>query len=322
MASKNMNESGKVTLRKIYYSITVIYKLLKEILRNKPDLCYIALTTTGAALIRDLIIISLLRILNIKRVYHLHNKGVYTNSKNAIKRTIYKSIFKDAYTILLSKNLYQDISDYIDFKKVFICPNGIKEFCPPVSKGSGTIPNILFLSNLIEAKGVYILIEACKVLAQKNIAFTCTLAGAEGDVTKKILDRMIQKHGLSDKIEYVGLKVGEEKSELFLTADIFTLPTYYSSECFPLVLLEAMQSKLPIISTYEGGIPDIIDDGITGFLVPQKNVDLLAQKLELLINNESLRTEMGEAGLEKYKGSFTFDTFESSLSKILTLLSK
>jgi len=84
-----------------------------------------------------------------------------------------------------------------------------------------------------------------------------------------------------------------------------------------LVLLEAMQFSLPVVSTFEGGIPDVVENGVTGFLVPQKDVEALAEKLELLIRNPELRKQMGEAGRKRYQEKFTLEKFENTLKDII-----
>ncbi len=78
-----------------------------------------------------------------------------------------------------------------------------------------------------------------------------------------------------------------------------------------------MQHSIPIVSTFEGGIPDVVEDGITGFLVPQKDAQILAEKLELLIKDHELRIKMGVAGRSKYEKEFTLQAFESKLQRIL-----
>ncbi len=95
------------------------------------------------------------------------------------------------------------------------------------------------------------------------------------------------------------------------------LPTYYPNECFPLVILEAMQHSLPVISTFEGGIPDMVKDGINGFLIPQRNVIALAERLELLVRYPQLRKQMGRDGRIKYENNFTLGIFEHKLLSIL-----
>ena len=94
-------------------------------------------------------------------------------------------------------------------------------------------------------------------------------------------------------------------------------PTFYHNECFPLVLLEAMEHGLPCISTTEGGIPGIVDDGKTGFLVPKHDVAVLADKIQLLLNDSVLRSNMGKVGKEKSEKEFTLEVFEKRMTWIL-----
>ena len=79
-----------------------------------------------------------------------------------------------------------------------------------------------------------------------------------------------------------------------------------------------MQQKLPCISTNEGGIPDIIDEGKTGFIVEKKNAEQLANKLIYLIEHPEQRKEMGKNGYKKYRSQFTLQTFENRMKEILT----
>jgi glycosyltransferase involved in cell wall biosynthesis len=99
------------------------------------------------------------------------------------------------------------------------------------------------------------------------------------------------------------------------SADILAHPSL--NDCFPLVLLEAMSLSLPVISTFEGAIPEIVDNEISGFLVPSKDPKSLAEKLEILIKEPELRRKLGAAGRLKYENEFTLKVFESRLKDIL-----
>lgn len=114
-----------------------------------------------------------------------------------------------------------------------------------------------------------------------------------------------------------GGKYGKEKDEFWATADVFVFPTFYHNECFPLVLLEAMQHHLPCISTTEGGIPGIIDDKETGFLIEKHDFQTLADKLEYFIEHPEESERMGENGYRKFKDKFTLRKFEESMVDIL-----
>lgn len=118
-------------------------------------------------------------------------------------------------------------------------------------------------------------------------------------------------------IRYHGRKYGAEKEAFWQQADIFVFPTHYSNECFPLVLLEAMQHGVPCISTREGGIEGIVRDGESGLLVERNNDTALAVAIEKLLGDAPLRQAMGQKGRAAYEEHFTLRAFEHRMAKVL-----
>ena len=147
--------------------------------------------------------------------------------------------------------------------------------------------------------------------------FRCVFIGGEGDISSLELNDKIGQYGLQAFVEYQGKKYNKEKERAFSESDIFAFPTFYSKETFGLVNLEAMQYGLPVISTREGGIPDVVVDGVNGFLIPNQNALALAEKLEILIANPALRNAMGLSGKRMYEEKFTLKIFEHRLVEIL-----
>lgn len=121
-------------------------------------------------------------------------------------------------------------------------------------------------------------------------------------------------------INYVGPKYGKKKNAYFEQTDIFVFPTYYSNECFPLVLLEAMQYKLPIVTTNEGGIPDIVKDGVNGCTCERMDSLSLANEIETIISDRNVRIELGENGYKMFKEEFTLARFNISIANILKII--
>lgn len=336
LASQDIAESGTVNSKKLMGFAVTLVKLFTTLKKFHPDLCYLALTTTGAAFFKDIFIVVLLKIFNVKRIYHLHNRGVSLKRDNTFYRICYKFVFRKAEVILLSKRLYHDIQEFIDDDKVYICPNGINDFAniypdqPNIEekhkKETGVwenrdqqkITQLLFLSNLIESKGVFDLIEACAILKEKQVPFKCTFIGGESDISAAQFNNHITKYKLEDYVVFEGRKYNKEKEMAFKNADIFVFPTFYSNECFPLVLLEAMSYSLPVVSTFEGGIQDIVEINKTGLLIKQRDINDLANKLEYLIKNPELYIKMGISGRLKYEREFTMTKFETRLEKILS----
>ena len=192
-------------------------------------------------------------------------------------------------------------------------PNGVSAMSesPLFGRGRGEAPHLLFLSNLIPSKGVYVLLDACRMLHEQGLTFVCDFVGGETkEIDRATFEEAVKERGLQGIARYQGPKYGEEKERYFAEADIFVFPTFYYNECFPLVLLEAMQHRLPVVSSDEGGIPDIIQHGVNGYTVARKEAAPLAEALALLITNPAQRREMGEAGYARYQELYTLEAFE------------
>lgn len=316
LASESVDETGRFKIKKIWSAFKLVKQVLLHVNKRDTDMVYYALTTTGLALYRDFVIVSLLKLKNIPIVFHLHNKGIRKNSKKPFHNFIYSHLFASSDVILLSDRLYNDISNYVARKDVHICPNGIpvieKDFI--VSKKPEYV-SLLFLSNLIESKGILILLHALQIVKDTNAQFHLNIAGGEGDINAELLISTIKSLGLQNQVSYLGKQYGKDKSRLLSATDIFIFPTY--KECFPLVLLEALQFGLPIVTTNEGGIPEIVEHRRNGLIVEKKNIEQLAEAIIYLIENADLRKEMGMVSHKQYNEKYKLEHFEENLSNIL-----
>ncbi len=315
--SQSVKEIGKNPFVKISRYLLILYKCLIKLIFFKPELCYFTLTSKGLGFYKDIPIIFLIKLFNVKIVYHLHNKGVSEKSNELLDDFLYNYVFKNSFVILLSNNLYSDIKKYVDISQVYYCPNGIPKSdikADKYSNKSATF-NILFLSNLIESKGAYVLLEACRILQNKQINFYCTYVGGVGDISEADFNNKIKEFGLISHVQYVGKRYGIKKDIILNNSDILVLPTL--NDCFPLVILEAMQFYLPVISTIEGGIPDIVQNKKTGYLVSKNDIIALTEKIEFLINNPELKKAMGIAANKRYKENYTLEIFENKIKDIL-----
>lgn len=316
--SKSIEEIGKNPFNKVLRYVSILWKVLRYLITNHPDLCYLAITAKGVPFYKDTLVVLLVKLFRVKLIYHFHNKGVSTRHDKLIDNFLYRFVFKNSDVILLSKHLYSDIQTYIPKNKIHICPNGIAKFDQFTfikDKRKNDIIKILFLSNLFESKGVFVLLEACSILRKEGFAFECNFIGSEGDISITQFQDKVKSLGLTNHVKYLGRKYGEEKNQAFNDTEIFVFPTYY--ETFGLVILEAMQHELPVISTIEGGIPDVVEDGVTGFLVPKFNSMAVAEKLKLLIENPKLCQKLGKAGRKKFESLFTLEKFEERMVRIL-----
>ena len=310
----SLSDIGHVSLEKLLKYLLLLRYISHVVKEIRPELVYITPNAGGKAFFKDFIVVQMLKSMGCKIIAHYHNKGVSAYQSKWIYNFLYKRFFSNLKVILLAEN----IAKYVKREDVYICPNGIPSSCKEEmeARRNNVIPHLLFLSNLLISKGVIVLLDALKILKEKEYTFVCQFIGGEtAEINAVQFFEEVKKRELSDLVTYVGRKVREEKEAFFRQADIFVFPTYY--ETFGLVNLEAMEYKLPVISTNEGGIPDIVKDGENGLICEKQNPVSLADCIAKLLDDEELRVKMGSAGHEKFCREFTLDKFENRMRDIL-----
>ena len=185
---------------------------------------------------------------------------------------------------------------------------------------NNNIFRFVYVGNLIPDKGIKIILAACSILVKQGfINFHCHIVGASSkEYSVEQLRADIREQGLNDYLTVHGAKYGEEKNAIMEQSDAFLSPTSYHNECFPLVLLEAMQHALPIIATPVGAIPDIVEGGVNGILVPERDAEALACAMKRLMEAPELALQMGQCGKEKYLANYTTEQFEQGLMGIIS----
>lgn len=316
--AKNLQDIGKGGIRKLWDFIRQLRNIRQEVKTFRPTLCYVTPNAKGGAFYKDFVVVMMLKAMGQKVVVHYHNKGVATRQDKLLDNYLYKRFFKGLKVILLAEPLYKDVCKYVKREDVFICPNGIPEQETTPAKTPHEGFNILFLSNMMKEKGVWDLVEACRILKERGKKFHCHFVGKWSDITEKDFQQKIQEYHLENEITAYGAKYGTEKNVFLQQTNTFVLPTH--NECFPLVLLEAMEQGIACISTREGGISAIIEEGKTGYIIDKQQPSVLAEKIAYLIDHPELCQEMGKAGKKKFKEEFTLERFENRMKEILCKL--
>ena len=353
--SRRMDEIGKGGAKKLLRFAGSFFLLFYKLLTHRYDLCYLAITCHGMGFLKDAPFVWLCKMFGCKVLIHQHNKGMSNCIDRWPYRWLIPYIYKRTRVMLLSWYLYPDIAQAVKREQVMICPNGIAaeqqvnfddsqvnvasprlgvnqsqgDDSPATplrltsssaainrSEAASLTVNLLFLSNLIPSKGVYVLLDACKVLMDRGLSFQCNFVGGESkEMDRRVFEEAVKERGLEGHVLYHGPKYGEEKEHYWSMADVFVQPTY--EDCFPLTILEAMQHGLPVVSTDEGAVPDMVADGENGFICRRKDAEGLAQALERLLQDEALRHRMGAEGYRIYQEKFTLQCFEHRFTEIL-----
>ncbi|MCB9419001.1 MAG: glycosyltransferase [Ardenticatenaceae bacterium] len=168
-------------------------------------------------------------------------------------------------------------------------------------------PNlILGVGRLVEKKGFADLIRACHLLRQWGVAFRCEIIG-KGDL-RDSLQMLIDELDLADQVKLIGPQPQDGVLEAYRRSVVFALPCIIGSDGnrdgLPTVLLEAMSTGLPVVSTALTGIPEIIDHDENGLIVPPGDPETLAHALASLLQNHAYREQMGKAAQQKVACAF------------------
>ncbi|HEX6928749.1 MAG TPA: glycosyltransferase [Gammaproteobacteria bacterium] len=169
---------------------------------------------------------------------------------------------------------------------------------------------ILSVGRLDEIKGFPVLFKACARLKAQGVAFHCQVVG-DGPL-RNLLAGDIRRHGLQANVELLGALPSQDVERKLAAASVFVLASQRSRrgnmDGIPVALMEAMASGTPVISTAVSGIPELVEDGRTGLLVPPRDPAALALAIRRMLQDETLRQRCIEGAVRKVRQEFDAET--------------
>jgi hypothetical protein len=209
-------------------------------------------------------------------------------------------------------NLIRD-RHHISQDNMVLCPLGIEL---PIEhllmqNNDKTFLNILFVGRLEKRKGIEILFKSIPYVVDKLSDVIFTIVGKDtnsspvgGSYKKYLLDTLDKKY--HKNVDFIGFVTDDKLKEYYSKCTIFVAPSLYES--FGLIYLEAMAWGKPVIGCSVGGVPEVIDDGETGLLIPPNDEQSLADAIIRLLTNNELRVQIGRNALKKMKSDFSKET--------------
>ena len=178
-----------------------------------------------------------------------------------------------------------------------------------ISLGVRAEPLILSVGRLCEKKGFPYLIRACRILKDRGFQFQCGIVGS-GELYSD-LNALISELDVADCVSLRGQMVQKEVIVLYRSASIFVLPCLVTDDGdrdgIPNVVMEAMVSRIPVISTPISGIPELVDDMVNGILVPERDIRAIADAIEMLLLQPALGRRLGGNGRTRVLDRFALD---------------
>jgi len=244
-----------------------------------------------------------------------HSSDIYFN-----QTMLSEKIHRACFVVTISNynvDFLKGVSPGTSTGKIRVIHCGIDpaKFKAEPAKHMGNLLKIICVGRLEKIKGHQYLIEACAQLKAQNISFHCYLVG-DGELQSKI-QQEIDHLDLGQNVELLGFQTHDKVAGLLNQADVLVLPSL--SEGIPVAVMEGMASGLPIVATAVTGVPELVEDGITGLLVPSKNSVALTEAIQKLFHSPDMRQQMGMAGRKKVLDQFNLQN--SALELYNTLIS-
>lgn len=275
---------------KFVLTLTSLWRFVLALVWWRPQLIYIHVGS-NASLYRKAFFIALARACRQTILTHFHAGDFdhYYHRQPRLGQWWIRYGLRQSHKLMaVSQASAQRLRELLPSALITVIPNGINTAAfaqtqPP----QDSFVRLLFVGAMGKLKGERDLLQAVRSIVARNVPLRLALLGHGAET----IDPLCQQFQLQSFIEHLGPVPHNERYAFFQRADIFVLPSY--GEGMPMAVLEAMAAGLPVIATRVGGIPELIDDCVEGFLIEPGDVDVLANRIALLVTDETLRRQMG-----------------------------
>ncbi|MBC2856174.1 glycosyltransferase family 4 protein [Cetobacterium sp. 2A] len=318
---EDKSQQGKFKIGKFTRIISQMRKEILMIFNGNYDVIYM---TSGQSYLGFMRFSPYMLASTIKKVpYYNHIHGGFFrkmyNSQSKLKQKIINFFLnKSTGMIVLGDSLRSMFQGIIPENKIFVCENGVQdEFIATEDEINEKIKKysrddkkrVLYLSNLMEEKGILDLLKVSEKFSDEEIEFN--LAGAIEPSLEKIVKEYLEKY--PNKIKYHGIARGKQKKKLLFENYIFILPTYYSNEGQPISILEAYTNGCSVITDESiGGIRDIFCDNKNGLSCQNRSIKSIYDVIKNINEKEYMKMNY-DYGKEK----FSNDNFTGRIVKII-----
>ncbi len=314
--STEASEVGRFGWSKLLTLFTIIGRIWwARVFRGVKVLYYPPAGPVRVTMFRDFAILLPTRWLFSKTIFHFHASGLselYDRLPGWQRWLFRRAYFRPDAAVRLS-TFTPDDAHRLQARREYIIPYGIEDPTTTVARRepsprqtSDEPLRILFVANLKESKGLLVVIEAVRLLQQRRVPFQLEVMGQwESPAFAEQVHARVAELGLESQVKFLGMLTGTEKFAAFARADVFCFPSFYESEALPVVLIEAMSYGLPIVATRWRGIPSMVVDGETGYLVEPRTIEPVADRLAALAGDAELRSTMSRQARARFLREFT-----------------
>jgi glycosyltransferase involved in cell wall biosynthesis len=310
---------GHIALSPLFLALAV-GRIFQEAARGRLAVVHLNLAERGSVF-RKAVLLAATKLAGGRVLLHLHAAQIvqFHGSMGKTGQSLLGWMFRSAdHCVVLGEVWRRWVIDTFEVRptRIGIVYNGV----PATMPTQHTAPDdgrfrLLFVGNLLERKGVKDLLRAFAMPAIKARDIRLTMAGG-GPVDA--YRAMAADLGIADRVTFTGWLSQDDARALMVASDALILPAY--DEGLPLVILEALASRTPVICTPVGSIPEVLHDGHTALFVAPGDEGAIANAIAMLIDGPELRAELSAAGAVLYERLFTMQAFAASVGSLYAAL--
>ncbi|MBL4593555.1 MAG: glycosyltransferase [Flavobacteriales bacterium] len=313
--NKEVATMGKFSMGKSLKMLSLYRNFKKLVKDTQPDIILVPISQTTMGFYKDARFISI-GAKYTKVIVQLRGsnfKNWLAEAGNSTNKLVKRTLAKCAGVIVLGNNLKHLFENFFEKENIFVVPNGANYL---LQKKQSEELTILYLANFLPSKSFDDVLKAVVILKEKGMTnFKLNAAGAWDNAAFKQQCTAIIKDNELNNVTVLPPQAGAAKMQLFADADVFVFCPKMP-EGHPWVVVEAMANSLPIIATNQGAIVESVLDNKNGFIVPAEAPEIIAEKLEQLINDEALRKQMAEESKAHYTANFTEGNMVENLAGV------
>lgn len=329
-SKKVLFNTTKYGNNKVLNSLYCLIYLPVVFLFCKFDRIYFTCTRSKLGFIKDLELLILARLFKIKVVNHLHGADLnnFYHNSNFLKSIIKWSYGNIDTNIILLPSMKDQFYEFESSKIEVVYNSYSSDFKKYTIDFSLKKRQIVFLSNLIYSKGIFVFLESIEVLLKTDKNLIVKIAGLpmsdefmNSKKVEKEFNEISKKLGklYPERFFYLGMVKGEKKEELFKESSIFILPTFYKTEAFPLTIIEAMYFGNAIITTNHNYLPDVVMPN-NGFLIEKKSSKEIIEKVNYLFENIEELRKIQEFNKKESIMKYNPESFNTKIVQIIKKL--
>lgn len=325
--SRSVDEMRALQLRKLRHLLVSIARIVVARVRHRARVLYYTPTPVGGLPVaRDVVTLLATRWMFGRTIFHFHAAGMVPLLEQAqgLRRAVlWRAYGRPDVAIRLSALAPQDgLATQARAEVV------IRNPAPPVPVDGVTddsphsdVPVVLCVGALSPDKGLHRLLEVTRLLRDRGLVFQTHLVGDySSSAVRADAEAFVGRHGLRGTVVHHGVQVGAVKCRLYARASVFCFLTSYPVEVYPLVLVEATQAGLPIVTTRWSAIPDMVSEGENAFLVEPDDVEGAARHVADLLTDQSLQTRMAAASLRRAQAELTVAGYWQAIDGVFASL--